>query len=63
MTNLDGTKTSDEMWQLANDPEASRKVALRTIEWAMETFGWSREEATKLFWCPEPEDASLSAPA
>ena len=53
MTNLDGTKTSDELWQLANDPEASRVVAMVTIERTMKMYGWTREEATALFWCPD----------
>ncbi len=53
MTNLDGTKTSDEMWQLANDPKASREVAMATIERVMKKYGRTREEATALFWSPD----------
>ena len=52
MTNLDGTKTSQELWELANNPEASRTVAMATIERVIKMYGWTREEATKLFWCP-----------
>ena len=50
MTNLDGTRTNDELWQLANDPEASRAVAMATVERTMKMYGWTREEAMALFW-------------
>ncbi len=54
MTNLAGDRTSDELWRLAEDPDANREMSAIAIERAMKEDGLSLEQATRLFGFVEP---------